>query len=275
MRLRSILTVPAGEPPSEAALGSEADAILMVLNDAAHAVGRLRELAVGALPAIRAAGKFAVVTVNHPRTQLLRDDLDAIVTPDLAAVLLPHCTDPQDFRDLGVLLREFEYPRGIEPGAVTVFPVIDTARGLMRAAQIVDAVPRSGGLVLDAPAYARDTGAREETEGPRLSYARGKVVAAARAFDRNPLVTASALEARSLAQTGFAGALVGDLGAVTIANAAFVPTVAATERAKAHAAAYESARAEGAWVARVGTEVADAHSARKAKLTIEAGGPQP
>jgi citrate lyase subunit beta/citryl-CoA lyase len=197
------------------------------------------------------------------------------VTPDLAAVLLPHCVDPQDFRDLGVLLREFEYPRGIEPGAVTVFPVIDTARGLLRAAQIVDAVPRAGGLLFDGAGYARDTGAREETEGPRLSYARGKVVAAARAFDRSPLVTASALEARSLAQTGFAGALVRDLGAVTIANAAFLPTAAAVERAKAHVSGYESARAEGAWVARVGAEVADAHSARKAKLTIEAADPHP
>jgi citrate lyase subunit beta/citryl-CoA lyase len=273
MRLRSLLAIPPGEGPSEAALASEADAIVVALNDARHAAGRLRELAVAALPRIRAAGKLPLVIVNHPRTQLLRDDMDAVVTPDLAAVLLPHAADPQDFRDLGVLLREFEYQRGIEPGNVTVFPVIDTARGLLRAAQIVEAVPRSGGLLFDAAAYARDTGAREETEGPRLSYARGKIVAAARAFDRSPLVAASARDARSLAQAGFAGALVRDLAAISVANAAFTPTKAAVERAAAHASGYEAARAEGAWVARVGREVADAHSARKANLTMEAGEP--
>ena len=268
MRLRSVVIV-GRHCDLEAALASQADSVLMALNDASVPIGVLRAAAVGVAPRIRAAGKLALVVVNHPRTRLLRDDVEAIVTPDLAGVLLPHAGEPQDARDLAVALREFEYNRGIEPGSIATFPVIDTARGLLRAAEIVHATPRAGGLVFDSAGYARDVGAREEELGPRLAYARGAVVAAARAQDTAPLVLASGTEVLFLAQSGFAGAVLPDVAFVGQANAAFTPASASRERAERQAAAYDAARAEGAWVARDGTEVVDSHAARKARQTLE------
>ncbi|MCC7366060.1 MAG: hypothetical protein IT303_16970 [Dehalococcoidia bacterium] len=268
MRLRSIVAVPAGDLV-DAALASPADAVALTLTDAGHAVSDLREAARHAFPRIREAGKRALLFVNHPRTRLLRDDLDALVTPDLAAVLLPHANDPQDVRDLAVLLREFEYTRGIEPGTVLAFPVVDSARGVLRAPELASAVPRAGGLVFDSRSYAADVGARDEERGDRLAYARGAVVAASRAYDGQPLVAAGPTELLSLAQYGFAGAILPGPAGAGAANASFRPASAAVEAARQKLDAYNAARAEGAWVARYGTGVVDAHVARKARALLD------
>jgi citrate lyase subunit beta/citryl-CoA lyase len=275
MRLRSTLAVAVGETPGEGVLTSEADALLFTLSDASRAVGALRRSAIEGIQAATAAGKSALVLVNHPRTQLLRDDLDAVVGSGCAAVLLKHTSEPQDVRDAAVLLREFEYQRDIEPGRTAVFPVIDTARGLVRAAEIAGAAPRVGGLVLDADRYARDIAARAEEQGPRLAYARGLVTAAARAADGLPLVMGTHLELRHHAQFGFAGAIVRELAAVGVANAAFTPTDGQVARARALRDAYAAARAEGLVVGRVDDEVADASGARRARQTLEAAGLDP
>jgi citrate lyase subunit beta/citryl-CoA lyase len=189
--------------------------------------------------------------------------------------LLKHTSEPQDVRDAAVLLREFEYQRDIEPGTTAVFPVIDTARGLMRAYEIAGAAPRVGGLVLDADRYARDIAARAEEQGPRLAYARGLVTAAARAIDGLPLVMGTHLELRHHAQFGFAGAIVGEVATVTIANTVFTPTDAQVARAQALRDAYAAARAEGLVVGRVDDEVADGSAARRARQTLEAAGLDP
>ncbi len=269
MLLRSIVRIPAGAP-IDAVLSSQADAVLLTLADAGHDVGDLREAALYALPRIRRAGKIAIVEVNHPRTQLLRGDVEAIVTEDLGAVLLTHTIEPQDVRDLAVLLREFEYNRDIEPGTVRAFPVIDTARGLLRAPEIVQAVPRVGGLVFASDHYAEDIGARHEERGERLAYARGAVVAAARAFDTLPIVEASGLEATYLAQWGFAGAIIPGERTVPQVNAAFAASTVEVERARAHLDAYERAKESGGWVARYGTTVVDSSAARKARQLLQA-----
>lgn len=269
MPLRSVLRIDDIDAELPEALESAADAILLPLIDETRAVGSLRLAARAAIARIADAGKRAYVLVNHPRTRLLRDDLDAVVMPQLAGVFLPHCTEPQDVRDTAVLLREFEFTRDIEPGTVALFPVIDTARGLLRAAEAADAVPRVAGLVFSAEQYARDVGGRAEEAGPRLAYARGAVVAAARAKDGLPLVAGNRLEFRNMAQYGFAGAVVTDTRGVALVNAAFQPSEAEIERARRYIEAYEAARAEGAWVARLGGEVIDAHRARRARQLIE------
>jgi citrate lyase subunit beta/citryl-CoA lyase len=269
MRIRSTVLIPATGEGLDPALESETDVIALTLNDARRPVGALRTAAVAALPRIKAAGKLAVAVVNHPRTGLLRDDLDALVTPDLAAVFLPHATEPQDVRDLAVLLREFEYTRGIEPGTVAAFPIIDSAVGLLRAAEIAAAAPRVGGIVFDAAGYSEDIHARHEEHGPRFAYARGMVIAAARAHEGLPLTTVSGLDLLSQAHYGFAGAILPDGRAAGIANNVFTPIPTTVERLRAEAEAYDAARAEGAQVARFGTGVVDARRARSARQRVD------
>ncbi len=267
MRLRSILRARPGES-LDAALESGADALLLSLTDETQPIEELRAAVAEAVERIAEAGKTPLVVVNHPRTRLTRDDLDAITGPGLAAVLLPHCTEPQDVRDTAVFLREFEHTRDIEPGQVALFPVIDTARGLLRAAESLAAAPRTAGLVLASEAFARDAGARLEESGPRLAYARGAVVAVAAAHDGVALIDGSPFEARDMANYGFAGAVLDEARLVPVANDVFSPTETVLKRARADIEAYES-RPEGAWVARRAGTVVDAHRVRQAKRTLD------
>jgi citrate lyase subunit beta/citryl-CoA lyase len=269
MRLRSIVRIPPDGSGLEGALASPADAILWTVADSARPATELRNDARTGIGRAAEAEKAALLAVNHPRTRMLRDDIEGVVMPGLSAVLLVHAIEPQDVRDVAALLREVETARGIEPGTVAVFPVIDSARGLMRATEIAGASPRVGGLVFASASYAEDIGAREEQSGPRLAFARGTVVAAARAIDGLPLVDAGPLQLRELAQYGFAGAIVPDGPTAVLANPAFTPPAATVERAHAAASAYDAARAEGAWVARLGAEVVDASRARRARQSFE------
>ena len=267
MRLRSILRARPGDS-LDAALEADADAILLSLADETQPVEELRAAAAEAVERVAEAGKPPLVVVNHPRTQLTRGDLEAITGPRLAAVLLPHCTEPQDVRDTAVLLREFEHTRDIEPGQVALFPVIDTARGLLRAAESLAAAPRTAGLVLASEPFARDVGARYEESGPRLAYARGSVVAAAAAHQTVALIDGSSLELRDMANYGFAGTVLDEARLVPVANDVFAPTDTVLKRARADIEAYES-RTEGAWVARRGGMVVDAPRVRQARRTLD------
>jgi citrate lyase subunit beta/citryl-CoA lyase len=268
MRLRSIISIGASGAGLDDALGSQADAVLMTLAEASRPITDLRHEVAAGLGRSATHEKAALVVVNHPRTRLLRDDISAILSPLVKGVLLPHAVEAQDIRDIAVLLREFELQRGIEPGETAVFPVIDTARGLVKAAEIASAAPRVGGLVFHSHRYARDIGARDEQRGDRLAYARGQVVAVSRSLGQSPLVVCDGLELTYLAEYGFAGAVLPDARMVIAANAAFAPPAVAGDHAREAVAAYDAARAEGAWVARLGGQVVDAAAARKARHLI-------
>ena len=268
MRVRSLLR-PAVLDDLDRLLETATDAIVLSLTDETRPIDELRREVAAAIERIAGAGKRAFVALNHPRTQLLRGDAEAIVSPKLAGVLLPHCVEPQDVRDTAVALREFEHARDIEPGEVVLFPVIDTARGVLRAADIVEAAPRTAGLVFASDAYARDVGARPEEKGARFAYARGAVIAAARAHDRLPLIDGSALELREMANYGFAGAVLDEPRLAQVANDVFTPSEFVVRRARAVVDAYQG-RGEGAWVARYQGAVVDSHRVRKARQIIEA-----
>ena len=269
MALRSIVSIDPAGTNLEAALASPADAILLTVAEARFPSELLRTSAQLSASKARDAGKKAFVTINHPRTKLTRDDLEALVNADLAGVVLPHCVEPQDVRDVAVLLREFELFAGIEPGAVAIIPQIDTARGLIRAVEIVQAAPRVTGLSFHGKRYADDIGARDEEKGERLSYARGAVVAAARAFDKLPLVVATGHELRVMAQYGFAGTILTDASLAILANGAFATTEGQAARAREEVATYEAARAGEEWVGRIASHVIDAHTVRKARQRLD------
>jgi citrate lyase subunit beta/citryl-CoA lyase len=269
MRLRSIISIPANGPGLSAALESQADAVLFTLADDILPVADLRAAAVDGARQATEAGKAVLVTVNHPRTTMTRDDLDAVLTPDVKAVLVPHAVEPQDVRDIAVLLREFELKRGIEPGDTAIFPVVDTARGLLRSGDIAQAAPRVGGLVFHSRHYAHDIEARDEQKGDRLAYARGQVVAVSRGIGGQPLIVADGLESQYLSQYGFAGVVLKDPRMVPGANAAFTPYDEIRQQSQQALERFEQARIAGSWVARHGERVIDSAVARRARRAVE------
>lgn len=269
MRLRSIVSIPASGAGLADALSSQADAILLTLADDNLPVADLRVAAVAATKEASEAGKAVLIVVNHPRTKMLREDIEAVLTPAVKAVLLPHAVEPQDVRDVAVLLREFELKREIEPGDTEVFPIVDTARGLTRAGDIASAAPRVGGLVFHSRNYAHDVGARDEQKGDRLAYARGQVVAVSRAIGGQPLVVADGLESQYLAQYGFAGVILRETRNIPSANAAFTPYDEIRNQHQQALERFEQARIAGSWVARHGDRIVDSAAAKRSRRAVE------
>jgi citrate lyase subunit beta/citryl-CoA lyase len=269
MRLRSIVSIPAGGAGLSEALESQADAVLLTLADDILPVAELRQAAIAATKQAAEAGKSVVIAVNHPRTKMLRDDIDAVLSADVKALVLHHAVEPQDVRDTAVLLREFELKRDIEPGDTEVFPMIDTARGLMRAGDIASAAPRVGGLVFHSRNYAHDVGARDEQKGDRLAYARGLVVAISRAIGGQPLVVADGMESQYLSQYGFAGVILRETRNVPSANAAFTPYDEIRNQSQQALERFEQARIAGSLVARHGDRIIDSAAAKRARRVVE------
>ena len=269
MRLRSIVAIPASLGGIDEALASPCDALLFSAADATEPAAEARTKIAAAIARTAEAGKAALVVMNHPRTRMLRDDIDALLSGGLKGVLIPHSVEPQDVRDTAVLLREFELKRNIEPGDTAIYPIIDTARGMLKAESIAAAAPRVGGLVFHTRRYAHDIGGRDEQRGERLAYARGKVVAVSRAYGHAPMVYTDGLELTYLAETGFASAILPEPRYVVNANTLFAPSPAAREFAKQALAAYDAARADGASVARIGETVIDGPAAHKARHILE------
>lgn len=182
---RSVLVVPGNRPERMAKAGTYgADGLTLDLEDsvpaAEHDAARAHvgEYLDSALP-----GAVFVRTVAVGRPEFA-GDLDAVVRPGLAGLVLPQVEDPEEVRiadeRLGVLERE----RGLPLGSVRLMPAAESARAVRRLYDIVTASPRVVGTNFNgAPGgdLCRDLGVTPTLDGPELLYVRSKVLLDARA----------------------------------------------------------------------------------------------
>src|SRR5690554_5162996 len=98
--LRTVIVAGGSAGEADAALDSAADAVAVDLAGPAD-VEAARKAAASTIGRAAEAGKPALAIVNHPRTRLLRDDIDAVVSSGLRAVII-NCLEPQDVRDTAV-----------------------------------------------------------------------------------------------------------------------------------------------------------------------------
>jgi len=121
------------------------------------------------------------VSVGRPE---FPGDLDAVVRPGLAGLVLPQVEDADEVRAAGELLGALERERGLEPGSVRLMPAAESARAVRRLYDIVTASPRVIGTNFNgAPGgdLCRDLGSSPAQDGPELLYVRSKVLFDARA----------------------------------------------------------------------------------------------
>ena len=167
---RSYLYVPASDPRLiEKAIGSEADAVVLDLEDAV-APNRKTEARKNAARLLESVPpKPVLVRVNAPGSALVAEDLDAIVGPNLFGVRFPKAEDPEEVRQVA---------RALEGSGAVVQCLIESALGLELAFEIARCHERVEGVGLGEADLAADLGVRDEAG---LLYARSRVVAASRA----------------------------------------------------------------------------------------------
>lgn len=160
---------------------------------------------------------------------------------------------------------------------IFLIPIIESARGVLRAFEIASASPRVVALAIGLEDYAKDIGAERTAEGRESLWARSQIVNAARAAGVTPLgsvfgdvadetgLRAFVRDARAL---GFEGIGCLHPRQVQIAHAAFAPTPEEIERACRIVQAFEEARARGAGVVALDGKMIDAPVVERARRTI-------
>lgn len=199
--LRSLLFAPGNHPRRLEKVGTfGADAIVLDLEDAVADAEKTaaRDTVRAALPTYDDS-TVVIVRVNGHETGRLDDDVCAVACADLDCVMVPKVERPETLHRVDALLAALERERGVDPGAIRVLALIETARGLVRADEIaLAAPPRVLTLIFGLGDFSTEIGVDITPTGEELLYARSRVVVAARAAGMRPALDGPYLDIPNL-----------------------------------------------------------------------------
>lgn len=290
MPLRSLLFAPAtASRHVEKALAGAADGVIIDLEDAI-AIAEKPQARLAAREALdRRAGSPATgaspqvyVRVNGLTTPFAYDDLRAVVGPGLDGIVLPKTESAAQMATVDWLLTQLERATGLAAGAIEVMPIIETAAGVARMAEIAAAGRETGRarrLNFGAGDFSLDTNMTWIVGHEGLLWARAQLVIASRAADLEaPLDTVYAqlhdddglrVEAEQARRLGFQGKACIHPRQVEIVNAAFSPSAEEVTQARAIVDAFAEAEAQGVASLRVGGQFIDYPVAARARRTLD------
>jgi len=261
------------------ALAAGADLVCIDLEDAVHPARKheARTAVLGWLkehrPSRTGSGAEVALRLNGVRTTEGLRDLLALIDSgvELDWLLLPKVEDPADIQCVDAWI-------GDRAGSIAA--LIETARGVERAAAIAGAGGRLDALMLGGADLAVDLGAEFGWDG--LLWARGRLVNAARAaglqaWDVPHLEIAKAeelaVETRRVLALGFGCKSAIHPQQVATIHAAFAPTAAETAWAEALMSAVPDVEGVGAFM--FDGRMVDAPVLRKARRIVELSRQQP
>ena len=182
--LRSLIFVPGNRPNMlERALGFNADIIMVDLEDSVPAAEKAaaRDLAKEWVPRLRQAGRRVMVRANSLDTGLTRDELAALVSPDLYGVSVGKTESAWDLREIDRILAPLEAAAGLEHGCIRLIPWIESARAIVNVHEMAAALPRTVAIAFGAEDYTNDMGIQRTDDGAEVYHPRATVAIAARA----------------------------------------------------------------------------------------------
>ncbi|MGH8709032.1 MAG: HpcH/HpaI aldolase/citrate lyase family protein [Burkholderiales bacterium] len=285
---RTYLFAPGNHPRRvEKALGLEADAVILDLEDAVALADKAasRQPVAAALKLPRRCRGY--VRVNAPSTPYCYRDLVETIHPQVDGVFLPKVESAADLHAIDWLLAALEREQGIAEGTLDLVPQLETAAGVARVDRILQAKnlrPYRGPwrvkrVAFGAADYCLELGIMPSPEEPELAEARARIVLASRAAGvEGPLDSPwfhlrdtegfrRALE-RSR-RGGFQGRLCVHPDQVPLANEAFTPSADEAARAERIVAAFAAAEARGAAALEVDGQMVDTPIAHRARALLE------
>ena len=238
---RTWLFVPGADQAAHgAAARSGADVLIQELEDFTPPALRpkARALAAGLYERWRKAGALAAVRVN-PLETCGRDDLATVLAgrPDL--VLMSKVETPEQVRALAAAA----------PG-VDLVPNVESARGLLRVAEIARASPRVVALLVASEDMVADLGTSRSRGGEELAYVRQRFLVECRAAGVEAIdapytfsdTKGAMADAKWAQRMGYRMKSIVDPTHAKAVNKVFTPDLA---RATKIVAAFEKAREQG------------------------------
>ena len=181
---RSMLFLP-GNTPNIIQNGDilGADAVILDLEDAVSPAEKdaARILVRSVIRGMGFEHCEVIVRINSIDTAFWRKDLDAIIPVRPSLIMPPKTASAQDVLTVDAYISQLEEKLGMENGSVGLIPLIETALGVENAFQIASACPRVKAIFLGGEDLTADLHCKRTQEGEEISYARSRLVCAARA----------------------------------------------------------------------------------------------
>lgn len=253
---RSLMFCPANSERFVAKAAERgADAIILDLEDsiALAEKANARTVVRAAAKLIHAGGPDVLVRINRELDMAMLD-MDAAVSADVSALVMPKVKGPEHIQLLAEVLTRLEIQRGLLVGHTKLIALVESAEALTKINAIAAADARLVGLAVGGEDLATDLDA--EPTADSLYVAKMLGIHAARAAGILPIgVVASVANVTGLDQyqamltrsrgLGFAGATCVHPSHVPLINATFSPRPAELERAKKIVDAFEEAERNG------------------------------
>lgn len=242
--MRSIMYIPGNNPKMlSKAPEIPADIITLDLEDSVPPAEKetARKLVRENLKLAGSGGAQVFVRINNWETEMTNDDLEAIVYEGLNGVTLAKTGSADNVKRLDWKLEELERRRGLEVGSVKISLLLETAKGIINAAECCLASKRNVNAIFGAVDYCRDMRVKLTSEAVEQQYARAHMAVAARmagivAIDA-PFVDFKNIEAfeKNVAegrQMGYEGRMIIHPGQVDPSNKLYAPDPADVEWAQ-------------------------------------------
>jgi len=275
---RSRLYLPGNEPKFMVNAGlHQPDGIILDLEDSVAPAEKdaARILVRNSLQEIDFYGAEKMVRINQLPLGLA--DLDEIIPCHVHTILIPKCESGQQVGEVADRIGRIRARTGqTEP--VFLMPILESARGILRADEIAAASPHNVALTIGLEDFTADIGAERSQEGRESFQARSMVVMAARAHGLQPIDTVysdvqnedglrqSTLESKQL---GFEGRGCIHPRQIRVIHEAFAPSPAEIERAVRIVDALREAEARGSGVVALGSKMIDPPVVKRAQKILK------
>jgi len=232
---RALLFVPGDDSRKIAkAAASGADCIVLDLEDGVAADRKLvaRETVASCLRKLDFGASEKLVRINPVGSDLFPGDIEATLPALPDGYVVPKV-------ESGEQVREVAQRTSVAPPAILA--LLESARGIVKAAEIADSHPRLQALLFGAEDLAGDMGATRTREGAEMAWARGAVVVTAAAFSLQAIDTVFVdlgdlerlrQEACAACVLGYAGKMAIHPKQIPVIQEAFTPSDEEIEKAR-------------------------------------------
>ncbi|MBW3095871.1 HpcH/HpaI aldolase/citrate lyase family protein [Pseudohoeflea coraliihabitans] len=235
-----------------------------------------RQLCEEIFTAWRSAGRLAAARINPLESADGPQDLRAVMAGRPDIVLLPKCDRAAQVARLDGAIEALEKQLDLPRGRIEIVPNIESARGLVAAADIATASPRVTALLLASEDMAADLDAERNPGGSELDYVRQRfrlecAAAGVTAIDC-PYTFADIeglrRETRQARQWGFKAKSLVTPAHASVINEELTPDRRSIEKARRVLTAFDAARIGGAERASVDGHAVELPTANAARRLI-------
>ena len=232
-----------------------ADAIQLDLEDSVpnSRKDEARKLVQEAAEIVSQAGADVVVRINQPLRHAI-PDIEACISPRIAALALPKCNSAGHVKLLAEMVEELEEERGMEVGQTKFLAMVETAEAFFELREIGSAHPRVVALMLGGEDFALSL--HMEPTPETMLYPKQHAVIAARAAGVLPYGIIGTVAdysdhdayremVRKSARFGFEGASCIHPAIVPMLNEGFTPTKEDEDLARRIVTAWDENEAAG------------------------------